>query len=125
VKSYASAVPVQVLSDRKIRNSLVHIDEKLAAALRAPKTGWFIDVAIGRRDQFSAAEHGIDIGFCRTYISSEDKILHLGNEISISDLRNEAVGILATVFGIESPAPPQHTVPIPHILRPQSPKKEG
>ena len=90
---------LQILPDRKMRNSLIHIDEHLAKALRKPNTGWFIDTAIGWRDQFVAERPGTEIAFCRTYISSEDSILHLGNQISLAKLRDESAFVLAAVFG--------------------------
>lgn len=90
---------LQILPDRKMRNSLIHIDEHLAKALQKPNTGWFIDTAIGWRDQLVAERPGTEIAFCRTYISSEDSILHLGNQISLAKLRDESAFVLAAVFG--------------------------
>ena len=61
VKYWSKQVPIKILSNRKMRNSLTHIDEHLADALAKPKTGWFIDVAIGKRDEFTAQQHGMEI----------------------------------------------------------------
>jgi hypothetical protein len=97
VKQRCAHIPHKVLANRKIRNSLVHVDEYLARELGKPNTGWMIDSAIGTRDQF-AAPPGIEIGFCRMYIASEDMLLHLGNEISIANLRKEAKGVLSTIW---------------------------
>ena len=97
VKLHSRGQNITVLNNKKVRNSLAHIDEYLASALRRQNTGWFIDVAIARRDQF-VAPNGILIGFCRCYIASEDVLLHLDNEISLSDLRREAVALLLSVF---------------------------
>jgi hypothetical protein len=99
VKRHCANISTTVLENRKIRNSLVHVDEYLARELaKAPNTGWMIDSAIGRRDQFTAPP-GISIGFCRMYIASEDVLLHLGNEISIAALRAEAKGVLSAIWG--------------------------
>jgi hypothetical protein len=99
VKDKCKNTSVSVLPNKKIRNSLTHIDEYLARDLAKPKTGWFIDSAIPRRDQFTADQHGIQTAFCRTYISSEDVILHLDNEISLKSLREEANGVLGAIWG--------------------------
>lgn len=101
VRRKCEGISTSVLSDRKIRNSLTHVDEHLAKALAQPKTGWIIDSAIGRRDQLTASQHGIEISFCRTYISAEDVLLHLGNEISVKNLRKEAVDVLMAVWNAE------------------------
>jgi hypothetical protein len=97
-----SPTATPLLSDRKIRNSLIHMDEHLAKALTRANTGWLIDSAIERRDQFTAAEHGLSIGFCRAYVAADDVILHLDHEISMSGLRNEAARVLAEVWGIDA-----------------------
>jgi len=97
VKAGCAHVLVDVLADRKIRNSLTHIDEHLVKHLSQPNTGWYIDSAIGRRDQFTAP-NGLNIGFCRTYIASEDVLLHLGNEISIKRLRRQAKRVLSAIW---------------------------
>lgn len=106
VRRFCRERELSILANRKIRNSLTHIDEHLAKALRRPTTGWFIDAAIAARDQFTAAAHGITVAFCRTYISSEDMIIHLGNEIPLDKLRDEAIFVLAVVFG-SAPRQPQ------------------
>jgi hypothetical protein len=99
IRDFCAKIELRVLPDRKVRNSLTHIDEYLARALTKPKTGWFIDVALSRRDEFTAQQYGIGIDFCRTYIKSENVILHLGHEISLSQLKGEAVSILREVWG--------------------------
>jgi hypothetical protein len=98
VQAKCASISTAVLSDRKVRNSLTHIEEYLAKAMKKERTGWFIDAAIWRRDEFSAKEHGIDVAFCRTYIASEDTIIHLGHEISLNALREEADGVLAAIW---------------------------
>lgn len=108
VKEKCGSQTFPVLTSRKIRNSLTHIDEYLARELSRPKTGWMVDSAIGRRDQFTAAQHGISVAFCRTYISAEDKLLHFDNEISIKELRAEAQAILTSIWPTtEAEEPPQ------------------
>jgi hypothetical protein len=113
VKHWTKNVPIKILSNRKVRNSLIHIDEYIADAFDKPKTGWLVDSAIGSRTQFTAAQHGIGIDFCRSYIASEDMILHLGNEISVSKLKWEASAILAAVFGESHPGLLSRPAPIP------------
>jgi hypothetical protein len=72
-----------------------------------PKTGWLVDAAIGRRDQFTAAHHGIKIAFCRTYIASEDVLVHFDNEISLAELRREANEVREAIYGApRTPLPP-------------------
>jgi hypothetical protein len=106
VKSHCACFPTAGLSNRKIRNSLTHIDEYLISAMKKPNTGWFVDCAIIRRDEF-IPPNGLQIGFCRTYISSEDVILHLGNEIVVSTLRQEAQNVLTAIWGEPAHEPPQ------------------
>ena len=95
VRKACTGVPTDILSNRDIRNRLTHIDEFLG--LTAPDTGWFIDSAMRRRDEFSPPP-GIKVAFCRTYISSEDVLQHLDKEMSISALRNEAAGVLNAIW---------------------------
>jgi hypothetical protein len=90
VKQKCGGIQISVLPNRQVRNSLVHIDEYLVRQMARPKTGWLVDSAIGRRDQFTAAHHGIVVAFCRTYIASEDVLVHFDNEISLTELRREA-----------------------------------
>ena len=96
----AQGLDTPTLKDRSVRNALTHIDEYLGDAVtRRPNVGWFIDVAIESRTQFSLPE-GLELGFCRSYIRAEDRLVHLGREISVSALEAECVAILAVVFGV-------------------------
>ena len=89
------------LTDRELRNSLIHIDERLADILTAEKNvGWFIDNVTSIRNSFEPIE-GIEIKHCRSYIHNENKILHLGNELDLTELREECLAVLAIVFGID------------------------
>jgi hypothetical protein len=106
VKQKCANITVSLLTNRKMRNSLTHIDEYLVREMARPNTGWLVDSAIGRRDQFAPQKPDIVVAFCRTYISSEDVLLHLGNEISLADLRNEANEVREAVFGApHTPSP--------------------
>lgn len=103
-----ASISVSILTNRKIRNHLVHVDTHLEKALRRPKTGWIVDSAIASRDQFSPPL-GLQMGYCRTFVACEEVILHLDNEISVRHLRNEAGQVLSCVFGnptIEPLEPP-------------------
>jgi hypothetical protein len=105
VQAKCAGIAMAVLSDRKIRNSLTHIDEHLPRALSKPNTGWFIDIAATVREPMGPQQHGLAVGFCRTYIASEDIILHLDGEISVSDLKADSQAVLHAVWGEERPAP--------------------
>jgi hypothetical protein len=107
VKHLTANCPTAVLANRKVRNALVHVDEYLAKELRKENTGWAIDSAWPDRDAF-VAPPGISVAYCRCYIGSEDKILHLGHEISISALRMEASAVLGAVFGVPPTSPPSY-----------------
>lgn len=122
VKAKCQNISTAVLADRKIRNSLTHVDEYLAKKLSRPKTGWSIDSAFGRRDQFTAKQHGIDIAFCRTYISSEDVLIHFDNEISISALRAEAVNVLRAIWNEAPHEQPEKPSQPPPNLEPKPPQ---
>jgi hypothetical protein len=90
---------ISILRNRDLRNALTHIDEHLADALAAePNVGWFIDSAIASRREFSPPD-GIKMAFCRSYISDEDIIVHLGHEVTLRELANECAAVLAVVFG--------------------------
>lgn len=92
----------KTLTNRKVRNSLTHLDERLADILTEnPNVGWFIDSAISKRDEFTPESKEIEVKFCRCYIISENKILHLDQELDIQELRQECKVILAIVFGID------------------------
>ena len=101
VKKKCANISTAILGSRKIRNSLTHLDEHLVQALQKPNKGWFIDVAMIRRNEFEQEDKikpKLEIGFCRTYIASEDKLLHLDNEISLTDLRRECTEVLNAIW---------------------------
>ncbi len=104
VRRYTSGSAFPLLSNRKMRNALVHVDEYLDKALKASNTGWMIDSALAFRDELRPVDN-IKIGFCRSYIASEDVLVHLGQELSVSALRLESIEVLARVFGVPTPLP--------------------
>jgi hypothetical protein len=120
VKRLCDAANIQttILADKKVRNRLTHIDEHLVKALRKPNTGWLIDCAIAYRDQFTAPS-GVNVEFCRTFIVSEETIVHLDAEINVPRLHAEATSVLSAVFGnptTEPPEPPTHSRQAPPAL---------
>lgn len=89
------------LNDRKLRNSLTHIDEHLADILTLePNKGWFIDTAVGSKNEFLPPA-GISVGYCRAYAIQEDVLIHLGNELKLADLRSDCCAVLKVVFGVD------------------------
>lgn len=117
-------IPVPILSNRKMRNELIHIDEYLFKNLRKPDTGWFIDVAIDSREQFKNPniKH---YGFCRSFIASEEIIIHFDNEISIPKLWHEATAVLAAAFGTPPKEQPLLPANILRILQTEPPQTEA
>lgn len=95
-----AGLTITALSDRSMRNRLIHMDEYVEKALRRPNTGWFVDTALQERTTFGPP-HGVSIGYCRCFIASEGTLVHLGREASLANLLNEAVALLAVVFGVE------------------------
>lgn len=92
----------ETLINREVRNSLTHIDERLADILtKDPNIGWFIDTAINNRDEFIAPNGISSIKFCRCYVINENKIFHLDQELDLGKLRFECLVLLAIIFGIE------------------------
>jgi hypothetical protein len=130
VQKLCGILPLPILKDRDLRNSLTHIDEKLPDELAAhDKTGWFIDVAVEKRGAFAGmlgnqlnspsglSPPGLEVRYCRSYIASEDVILHFDHEVSLDKLRQEANIVLGAVFG-ESPHPvPQMPPRSPPLTR--------
>lgn len=97
----SQGVEPSLLLDREVRNSLTHIDERLADILTEEGgVGWFIDAAVRRRDEFEAPKE-VEVRFCRSYVIEEDRILHLGQELDLGELRRECVAVLAVVFGVD------------------------
>jgi len=91
-----------ILLDREVRNSLTHIDERLADILTKDHgVGWFIDYVASTRNSFPKPEGITEIKYCRSYVHNEGKILHLDNELDIKALAHECVAVLAIVFGID------------------------
>lgn len=108
----AANVDLSILRSKTLRNKLIHIDSHVEKAMRTPETGWIIDSAIGYRDQFRNPDVK-KVGFCRTFVVQEEKILHLGHEIFVPDLYNQTVSVLACVFGVPPkalPTPPTHSL---------------
>jgi hypothetical protein len=98
VQAQCGHLGLSILPDKDVRNKLTHMDEYLAVELERPDITWLIDIAIGRRDQFRPVNPRHSLGFCRSYIASEDIILHLGYEISLSGLEREAHMILHAMW---------------------------
>jgi len=93
----------EILTDREVRNSLTHIDERLADILTEKEgIGWFIDYAASIRSSFTKPDGIKEIKYCRSYVHNENKILHLGHEFDLNGLVHECVAILAIVFGVDS-----------------------
>jgi hypothetical protein len=106
-----NSIQRSLLTSRTLRNQLIHIDSYIEKAMRTPNTGWAIDTAMTHRDQYQAP-NGIKTGFVRTFIASEEVLIHLGHEISIKELRREAENVLNAVFGnplTPPPEPPTHS----------------
>mgnify|MGYP000588910309 CR=1 FL=1 len=93
----------EVLNDRRVRNSLTHIDEKMADLLtKESDVAWFVDHAASIRNSFQMPAEIKSVKFCRTYIHNESKILHLDNELDLDKLRKECLKTLTVVFNAKS-----------------------
>jgi hypothetical protein len=96
----AKKVEVKVLKDREVRNALTHIDERLADILTENENiGWFIDVALDPVGWNT--KDNIEVKFCRCYDITNRRILHLGHELSVPELYEECIALLAVVFGVD------------------------
>jgi hypothetical protein len=123
VKERCKKISTQLLSNRKVRNSLTHLDEYLVKELARENTGWFIDVVVVRRNEFKP-QRAVNVRYCRSYIMEEDVLLHFDNEIKLSALKEECENVLKAVWrdddvGYYSGPPlrpwgrPQHLTAIP------------
>jgi hypothetical protein len=104
VKQRCQGLNLRLLPDKKFRNTLIHIDEYLAKALRAHNTGWAVDCVFTDRVSFLATlenPRGVEPAFCRCYAADEDLILHVGYQIHLGSLREEARAVLCAVFGLD------------------------
>jgi hypothetical protein len=99
-----TGLALDTLKNKKIRNSITHIDEYLAKELDVEQTGWFIDDVVSNREFLVSGSPTPNIAFCRCYVAGEDKLLNFGNEIVLSDLKNEALQVLHAVWA--EPLPP-------------------
>jgi hypothetical protein len=99
IAARCKGLSLHTLKNKKVRNSITHIDEYLAKELDVEGTGWFIDEVVSNREFLKAASPTPNVAFCRCYIASEDKLLNFGNEIILSDLKNEALQVLHAVWG--------------------------
>ena len=90
-------ISIPNLKNRKVRNALAHLDEYLVEELAASQTGWFIDIAVRSRAEFKAPNN-LQINYCRSYIISEDRLLHFGHEVRLEDLKTEAKNVLSSVW---------------------------
>jgi hypothetical protein len=121
VQTKCAGLQLPILKDRELRNSLTHIDGRLPDELAANNIGWLIDVAVEKRgvlegvianqlDPHGLSPSGLTARYCRSYIASEDIILHFDHEVSLSGLREEINLVLGSLFG----EPPR---PIPQLTR--------
>jgi hypothetical protein len=102
VKTFCDSekIELKVLKDRGVRNALTHIDERLADILTEKENvGWFIDVALGPQGWNTKDE--IEMKFCRCYDITTRRILHLEHELSVPELYEECMALLAVVFGVD------------------------
>jgi hypothetical protein len=97
VAQKCDGLSLDALKNKKVRNSIAHLDEYLVEELAAESTGWWIDTVQSRRDMFTAPNN-LKVAFCRSYIIGEDKLLNFGNEIVLSDLKREAEQVLAAIW---------------------------
>ncbi len=92
----------EILTDREIRNSLTHIDERLPDILtQEDGIGWFIDYAASIRSAFPKPEGINEFKYCRSYVHNESKILHLDHELNLDILAKECLIVLKIVFGVD------------------------
>ena len=92
-------IEISIMKNRKIRNALTHIDERLADNLtKKENIGWFIDVAINPNEW--KTNNNLIINYCRCYDKINKRILHLGYELDVCTLYKECLAVLAVVFGV-------------------------
>lgn len=95
IKNICSAVSVDQLRRRGVRNALAHFDERLLKQLdRKTNAPWFQDLGLSHKDIFSPIDEGKMI---RVYLFREDKLIMLGEELSLIPLREEALGIISII----------------------------
>ncbi len=106
VDKYLVDAKLNIFPNKRLRNKLAHADEAIEAAMQEQNTGWFVDACVGTRDEYSVpTKPDMRIAFCRCYIISENVISHLGEEVNLTALREEASIILAHVFGVSTQPP--------------------
>lgn len=99
-------VALNIFNNKKLRNKLAHVDEAIESAMQQQNTGWFVDVCVGSRDEYGVpTDPKIKIDFCRCYIVSENVVSHLGEDVNLTQLRDEAAIVLARVFGVPTQPP--------------------
>jgi len=99
VAQRCATLNLSALTSRAVRNQLAHLDEYLADNLSAPDTGWFIDVAVNKRDEWGHPNVP-HIKFCRCYIISEDLLINFSESVKLADLKKEAEDILAALWPV-------------------------
>jgi hypothetical protein len=102
-------IKIVLLRDRRIRNALTHIDERLADILTEKKNAkWFIDVTIDPSEWQTVKP--FEDNYCRCYDFINKKILHLGLELDILKLYYECLALLAAVFGFDGKKINSHNI---------------
>ena len=102
-------IKIVLLRDRRIRNTLTHIDERLADILTEKKNAkWFIDVTIDPSEWQTVKP--FEDNYCRCYDFINKKILHLGLELDILKLYYECLALLAAVFGFDGKKINSHNI---------------
>lgn len=102
-------IKIVLLRDRRIRNALTHIDERLADILTEKKNAkWFIDVTIDPSEWQMVKP--FEDNYCRCYDFINKKILHLGLELDILKLYYECLALLAAVFGFDGKKINSHNI---------------
>lgn len=90
IAEFVSGIDIEPLNDREVRNRLIHVDEyMIMAALR--DESWLIDISLSHREIFNAPG---GMNYCRVYVFSEDKLLHLGAELDVGAAYDAGMAVL-------------------------------
>lgn len=90
VMQHLEGIDISPLSGLDIRNKVVHFEDHiLKTARRLPGTSWVADLGLSHRDAFKSKDES-DLTYCRVFIFTEGKLLHLGSEFDLYSYRAQA-----------------------------------
>jgi len=97
IAEFLADIDLSPLSDRRVRNRLIHVDEYMGSCGAMGEGVWLSNISLSHRE---AVKSKLPMHYCRVYIFAEDRLLHLGAEMDVKAAYDAGMTVLGR-FGWE------------------------